>query len=171
MNNQNDTTRNKIKDIVEAGNLVSDEIVIEIVENFLGKVDASQAIIFDGLPRKVTQKDLFEEVVVKFKRTPMAVLIDISDEEALKRLGNRWMSKSTGKIYAGKEAALAEHEKEDVYQRTDDVPEAIKTRLENYHEETQPVIDWYREQGRMIEVSGVGGVEKVTEELIAKLKS
>lgn len=161
----------KIKGIVEAGNLVSDEVVIEIVENFMSKLNEEQAVIFDGLPRKLTQKDLFEEVMEKYGRAPVAVLIDITDEEALRRLGNRWMSKSTGKIYAGKEAALKECDEEDVYQRADDVPEAIKTRLENYHQETQPVIDWYSKQDRMITVSGEQDVEKVTEELMQKLNN
>ncbi len=160
----------KIKDIIEAGNLVPDEVVIEIVAHFLENTEADQAVIFDGLPRKVSQKDLFEEVVHKFGRNPLGVLIHISDEEALRRLGNRWMSKSTGKIFAGKEAALAECAEDDVYQRADDTPEAITTRLENYHKETQPVIDWYKGEGRMIEVSGEQGVEEVTDEL-AKLIS
>jgi len=137
----------------------------------MSKLNEEQAVIFDGLPRKLTQKDLFEEVMEKYGRAPVAVLIDITDEEALRRLGNRWMSKSTGKIYAGKEAALKECDEEDVYQRADDVPEAIKTRLENYHQETQPVIDWYSKQDRMITVSGEQDVEKVTEELMQKLNN
>lgn len=156
---------NKIKGIIEAGNLVPDQVVIEIVEDFLKRTDLTQAVIFDGLPRKMSQKDLFEKVVDQFGRKPTAILIQISDEEALKRLGNRWMSKSTGKIYAGKEAACAECGEEDVYQRADDTPEAIKTRLETYHIETQPVIDWYREEGRLLEVSGEREVEEVAVEL------
>ena len=159
----------KIKGIVEGGNLVPDEVVIEIVDNFVGKLAADEAVIFDGLPRKGSQKDLFEEVMQKYGRNPLAVLIHISDEEALKRLGNRWMSKSTGKIYAGKEAALAECPEDDVYQRADDTPEAIKTRLENYHQETQPVIDWYKDQGRMLEINGEQSGEEVTSELMEKL--
>lgn len=160
----------KIKDIVEAGNLVPDEVVIEIVENFLKNTDDDQAVIFDGLPRKVSQKDLFEEVMEKVGRKPVGVVVQISDEEALKRLGNRWMSKSTGKIYAGKEAALAECEEDDIYQRTDDTPEAIKTRLKNYHEETQPVIAWYLSEGRMEEVEGDQEVGKVYNAIIDQIR-
>jgi len=178
---ENSELGKKIKEIVEGGNLVSDEVVIEIVENYVKDVPAEpasasselrtgrQAIIFDGLPRKVSQKDLFEEVMEKYDRKPLAVMIHISDETALARLGNRWMSKSTGKIFAGKEAALAECAEEDVYQRSDDTPEAIKTRLANYHQETQPVIDWYTEEGRMVEVNGEQGLEEVTKELLEKL--
>ena len=160
---------NKVKGIIEAGHLVSDEVVIEIVENFLKNTTADQAVVFDGLPRKITQKDLFEEVVGRFERSPLAVLIHISDDLALQRLSNRWMSKATGKIFSSREAALAECSEEDVYQRADDKPEAIKTRLETYHRETQPVIDWYREQGRMVEVDGEKEVERVTENVIMYL--
>lgn len=159
----------KIKAIIDAGNLVSDEVVIEIVENFLNNTPADQAVIFDGIPRKVTQKDLFEEVVQAHGRNPLAVLIHLDDEVSVQRLSNRWMSRSTGKIYPNKEAGLAECEEGDLYQRDDDVPEAIRTRLANYHAETQPVIDWYAEQGRMVEVEGDQEVSEVTEALLAKL--
>jgi len=156
---------NKVKEIIEAGHLVPDEVVIEIVAHFLENTDASQAVIFDGLPRKTSQKDLFEEVVGKYGREPVAVLIQISDELALMRLGSRWMSKSTGKIFPSKEAALAECAEEDLYQRADDTPGAIKVRLETYHRDTKPVIDWYLEQERMVEVNGEQEVGAVTEEI------
>jgi len=118
------------------------EVVIEIVEAFLENTPADQAVIFDGLPRKVTQKDLFEEAVSKAEREPLAVLIHLDDEVSVQRLSNRWMSKATSKIYPSKEEALKHEEVDDLYQRADDVPDAIRTRLETYHRETQPVIDW-----------------------------
>ncbi len=161
----------KIKAIIEAGNLVSDEVVIEIVENYLNSVSPEDVIIFDGIPRKVTQKDLFEEVVKKFDREPLAVLIHLDDEESVTRLSNRWMSKATGKIYPSKEKGLEECSVEDLYQRADDVPEAIRTRLANYHAETQPVIDWYESDGRLISVEGNQSVEDVTQDLLVKLGS
>lgn len=160
----------KVKGIIEAGHLVSDEVVIEIVENFLKNTPSEQAVVFDGLPRKITQKDLFEEVVRRFERTPLAVLIHISDDLSLQRLSSRWMSKATGKIFSSREAALAECPEGDVYQRADDQPEAIKTRLETYHRETQPVIDWYREQGRMVEIAGDREVADVTRDLLEKVR-
>lgn len=151
----------KVKGIIEAGNLVSDEVVIEIVEHFLQKTSVDEAVIFDGIPRKVSQMILFEGVVAKAGRKPMGVLIGLSDEEALRRLGNRWMSRITGKTYAGKAAALLECAESDAYQRADDTPEAIAVRLKNYHEETQPVIDWYRKQGRLVEVDGEQSAHEV----------
>ena len=159
----------KIKGIVEEGNLVPDEVVIEIVDDFLKKTGSDQAVVFDGIPRKVSQKALFEKVMKKNGREPLAVLIHISDELALIRLDNRWMSKSTEKIFAGKEAALAECPENDVYQRADYTPKAIKTRLKNYHKETQPVIDWYEDQDRLVKVSGEQEVEGVTKELMERV--
>jgi adenylate kinase len=160
----------KVKEIIEAGHLVPDEVVIEIVAHFLENTDVSQTVIFDGLPRKISQKDLFEEVVGRFNRAPIAVLIHISDELALQRLGNRWMSKSTGKIYPSRDAALAECPESDVYQRADDTPEAIQVRLDTYHRETKPVIDWYKSEGRMVEVEGDRAVEAVTSDLLEKIR-
>ena len=156
----------KVKGIIEAGNLVSDEVVIEIVEAFLENTPADQAVIFDGLPRKMTQKDLFEEVVQKDGRSPIAVLIHLDDEVSVQRLSNRWMSKASGKIYPSQEEAMKHESADDLYQRADDVPEAIRTRLETYHRETQPVIEWYREQGRMVEVEGDQPMEEVTAALL-----
>lgn len=161
---------NKVKAIIEAGNLVPDEVVIEIVEDFLKRTDLRKAVVFDGLPRKVTQKDLFEQVVQAAGRKPLGVLIAATDELALKRLSGRHMSKKTNKIYPSKKAALKECSAEDVYQRSDDIPEAIKKRLENYHLETEPVINWYREQGRLVEVDGQKEAEEVTGEMMRKLR-
>jgi adenylate kinase len=161
---------NKVKGIIEAGNLVPDEVVIEIIEEFLKNKAPTQWVIFDGVPRKVTQKDLFEKVATAASRHPLGILIAISDELALKRLSGRHMSKKTGKIYPSKDLALEECPAEDVYQRSDDTPEAIRTRLKNYHEETEPVIAWYREQGRLVEVDGQGGAERVTEKIMTKIR-
>ncbi len=160
---------NKVKGIIEAGNLVPDSVVIEIVEEFLKRTPSEHAVIFDGIPRKITQKDLFEKVVEKFGRKPLGVLIQASDELALKRLSGRHMSKKTGKIYPSNEAALKECPPEDVYQRSDDTPDAIRTRLKNYHAETQSVIDWYRGEGRLVEVDGQKEAEEVLEELMQKI--
>lgn len=160
---------NKVKAIVEAGNLVPNEVVIEIVEDFLKRTDPKQAVIFDGVPRKVTQKDFFEQVVERFRRKPLGVLISVSDELALKRLSGRHMSKKTGKIYPSKEAALKECSPEDVYQRSDDTPEAIKKRLENYHLETEPVIRWYRGEERLVEVDGQKEAGEVMGEIVKLL--
>lgn len=160
----------KVKGIIEAGKLVPDSVVIEIVEDFLKRTPKSQAVIFDGLPRRLTQKDLFEAVMNKFGRSPTAVLISIPDELALKRLTNRWMSKS-GKIYPSRDLALIENPEETIYQRADDKEEAIKVRLKTYHEETKPVIEWYKSQGRMVEVNGEREAEKVTGALMEKIKN
>lgn len=161
---------NKVKAIIEAGNLVPDEVVIEIVEEFLKNIAPTQWVVFDGLPRKITQKDLFEQVVGAAGRKPLGVLIAATDELALKRLSGRHMSKKTGKIYPSKEAALKECSPEDVYQRSDDTPEAIQKRLENYHLETEPVISWYREQGRLVEVNGEKGADVVTDEVVKNVQ-
>jgi adenylate kinase len=156
----------EVKETIEGGNLVSDELVIEIVKDFLGNVSDDEHVIFDGLPRKEGQRGMLEEILVEMGRSPLGVMIHIDDELAVTRLSSRWMSQSTGKIYSSREAAVEDVGEEDAYQRADDTPDAIRTRLAAYHAETQPVIDWYRGEGRLVEVDGNQGLELVTEGLL-----
>jgi adenylate kinase len=159
----------QVKETIEGGNLVPDELVIEIVKDFLGNVSEEDHVIFDGLPRKIGQMNMLEEILVEMGRSPLGVMIQIDDELAVSRLSSRWMSKSTGRIYSSREDAVADVGEEDAYQRADDTPDAIRTRLAAYHAETQPVIDWYREQGRLVEVAGDGEVENVTRDLLSQI--
>ena len=151
----------KVKEIMEQGKLVPVEVIMEIVENFASKIDVSKGIVFDGIPRNEKQRELFEALMQKLNRSPRGVLIEIPQEEAIRRITNRWMSKTTGKIYMSRELALQECPEEDIYQRADDNEESIKVRLAAYREETVPVINWYREQVRLIVVDGTPPVEEV----------
>ena len=154
---------NKVKKITEAGQLVSIETIIEIIGNFIKKIPQNKGVVFDGIPRNNEQRVLFEELMNKLDKKPTALFIKISEEEAIHRITNRWMSKSTNKIYMSKDLALQECSRDDIYQRADDNEESIKVRINAYKKETIPVIDWYREQGRLIEVNGTPPIEEVAE--------
>ncbi len=153
----------KVKKITEAGQLVSIETIIEIIGNFIKKIPQNKGVVFDGIPRNNEQRVLFEELMNKLDKKPTALFIKISEEEAIHRITNRWMSKSTNKIYMSKDLALQECSRDDIYQRADDNEESIKVRINAYKKETIPVIDWYREQGRLIEVNGTPPIEEVAE--------
>lgn len=159
----------KVKSIIEAGNLVSDEVVIEIVRDFLHTIPATKRVIFDGIPRKEKQRAMLEELLFNEGRNTIGVLIHIPEEEAKRRLLSRWMSRKTGKIYPSREMALIECSPEDVYQRTDDNEQAIQVRIDNFKKETLPVIEWYRAQNRLVEIDGTKPVAGVTEELFSKV--
>jgi adenylate kinase len=152
----------EIKSCVDAGTLAPDELIMKMVREFI--ISAISGVIFDGLPRNEEQRKMFEDIMEELDRKPTGILIKISKEEAVRRAMNRWMSKSTGKIYMSKEAALADGcEEEDLYQRDDDKNQAtVEGRIGTYYEQTEPVIDWYREQDRLIEVDGMPPIEEVT---------
>jgi adenylate kinase len=153
----------KVKEIMERGDLVPVEVIMEIVESFVSKLPEGKGVVFDGIPRNEDQRALFEELMQKLGKAPIALLIEIPEEEAIRRITNRWMSKSTGRIYMSKELALEECSEDDIYQRADDNEESIRVRINAYKKETVPVINWYREQGRFIEVDGTPPIEEVTQ--------
>lgn len=152
----------KVKEIIEAGNLVPNEVVMEIVEDFMQKLPEGKAILFDGIPRKIEQAESLNALLDKYDRTYKAVLIKITEDIALKRLTTRQICSKCKKVFTAKytedtcDACGGE-----LMTRADDNPESIKTRLEAFRNETVPAIEMYRD--RLIEVNGEFGVEEVVE--------
>jgi adenylate kinase len=159
----------KVKEIIEAGHLVSNEVVMEIIENFMTNLEHGKNVLFDGLPRKMEQKESFDALMAKFGRNFMGLLINISKEEALRRLTTRRLCETCKSVYP------SSYENENcecggkLITRTDDNPESIKTRLDAYENETIPVINKYKEEEKMIDINGEQNIELVTEETFKKL--
>lgn len=130
----------KVKAIVDKGDLVPNEIVMEIIENFLDKVDAETPVLFDGLPRSMPQKETFDALLEKKERNPHGIFIDLSEEEAVKRM-----------LLRG---------------RADDNEEAIKNRIGNYRKETIPVIEEYEKDELLTRVNGIQSIEEVYEDIV-----
>ncbi len=151
----------KVKSIVEAGNLVPNEVVMEIVEDFMNKSGNGNPILFDGIPRKVTQAKSLNEVLDRHNREYKAVLLELSEESALKRLTTRRICKSCKAVYP---AAYTEKKCEcgdELITRSDDNPEAIRTRLKNFSEETVPAIEMYKD--KLITIDGEPTIDEVRE--------
>lgn len=162
---------NKIKSIVEAGKLVDTVVIMEVVENFLNQIDSNEAVLFDGIPRKLDQKIAFDEVMLKKGRDFIGVLIEISEDEAIKRLTSRRMCKSCKEIYpafyAQSQCEKCDGELE--IRKDDSNLEAIRNRLDAFRTETMPVIEMYKNQGKMIVINGEQPIENVTAEMLEKL--
>jgi len=163
----------KVKEITTMGKLVSNEIVMEIVANFLKDLGENESAIFDGIPRSESQRVSLEEEFEKVNRKPLAIYISLTREEALKRLLGRKTCASCGKIFGAKDDS-EKLEKcpacgGELKIRTDDTAEAIKTRLDVYEKETIPAIEKYREAERLIEIDGKQSVEEVTAEVCTEL--
>jgi adenylate kinase len=152
----------KVKEIIEAGNLVPNEVVMEIVEDFLGKLEPGKAVLFDGIPRKVEQAESLNALLEKHNRTYKAVLIKIDEDTALKRLTTRQICSKCKKVFTAdyKDPTCDKPGCDgELMTRSDDNPESIKTRLANFQEETVPAIEMYKD--RLIEINGEPTVDEV----------
>lgn len=157
----------KIKSIIEAGHLVSNEVVMEIVENFMKTRDHNSPIIFDGIPRKVEQANSLNVLLDKYARNYMGLLLDIKEETALRRLTTRRMCQACKTIFP---AAYKENICKcggELITRSDDNPEAIKTRLQAFKDETIPAIEIYKD--KLITINGEPDIEEVNLEAFSVL--
>ncbi|MBU1017832.1 nucleoside monophosphate kinase [Patescibacteria group bacterium] len=160
----------KIKGIVQAGNLVDDDTIMEVVKNFLSFLSGEKAVLFDGIPRTVAQSEKLLDLLAKYQRDAFAVLIKISEDEAIKRLTQRRVCEGCKGVYPPSyKADTCEHCGGQLVVRHDDNLESIQRRLENYKNETLPVINSFYERDRLIEVDGEQSIEKVTKEMFEKV--
>lgn len=160
----------KIKSIVTAGNLVDDDIIMEVVGQFIANIGQDQAILFDGIPRTVKQSEKLLSLLTANNRDAFAVLINISEEEAIKRLTQRRICKDCKGVYPPSyKAEECQHCGGELVMRQDDNIESIKTRLATYRAETVPVIEGFSGRDHLIEVDGEQSVEKVADEMIEKV--
>lgn len=130
-----------IKEVMNAGYLIPDDKTLEIVSEYLHRPEYARGYIIDGFPRTTTQADHFENGIDK------VIYLRVSDKEALRRIGLR---NSGGG-------------------RADETEEAIKRRIGLFHEHTEPVIEYYREKGKLCEVDGEKTIEEINDEIISAL--
>lgn len=169
----------KVKSIIEAGHLVPNEVVMEIIENFLKTVPRGQTIIFDGIPRSIDQANMFDALMKSHDRNYICSIITLSEESALKRLTSRKMcimpdgKKEPARFDEASGKWLLANGKEcpgKLETRKDDTPEAIKTRIETFKRETVPILEKYGTEGiRVIEIDGEPSVKEVTKKTLEKL--
>ncbi len=159
----------KVKSIIEAGHLVSDEVVMEIVENFMNNLETpNKGIIFDGIPRKIGQGEMLKDLLNKHQREYRAVILKISEETALKRLTTRRICEDCKAVYPGAyDKDTCEKCGGQLITRADDNAEAIKTRIEAFKKETIPAMELYN--SGLIEIDGEGNIEEVQKLAIEKL--
>lgn len=163
----------KAKAVMDAGDLVPDEVVLGIISERLGEDDAQDGFILDGFPR-TTQQSLDLEDLLDQMGTPLdtAVLMDVDFDILMKRLTGRRTCSLTGKllnIYFSSEEELKQCTRAggELVQREDDNEETIANRLDVYRENTEPLIDFYRERGKLVTIDAEGEIDAVYERLIA----
>ena len=157
----------KVKSIIEAGHLVSNEVVMEIVENFMNNLQENTPVLFDGIPRKIEQANSLNALLDKHNRTYTAVLINISKNTALSRLTTRRICKVCKSVYPADYKDAKCPSGHDLETRKDDNPEAIETRLNAFENETKPAIALY--QDKMITIDGephISEAQKLAEQAL-----
>ena len=165
----------KAKSLMDAGDLVPDDVVLGIISERLAEPDAQEGFILDGFPR-TTQQALDLEELLDQMGTPLdaAVLMDVDFDILMKRLTGRRTCSLTGKllnIHFSSQEELDEctNAGGELIQREDDNEETISNRLEVYRENTEPLIEYYRERGKLLTVDAEGPINEVYERMTAAL--
>ena len=160
------------KGYVENGNLVPDEIVIGIVRDYLKSEACANGFILDGFPRSIAQAEVLEQMGVNID----AVLsIDVSDDRIVARMSGRRVCKCGASYHIeykpSKVEGICDKCSSELYIRADDKAETVITRLHNYHAQTEPLLAFYNERGKLVRVEGQEEVEdttKLVREALAK---
>lgn len=164
----------KVKTIVETGQLVPNEVVMDIISSFMDQLSKGKDVLFDGIPRKIEQADSFNALMQKLGRNFMGILIDVSEDVAIKRLTLRRLCQNCKTVYpADYSKAVCQKCAGALITRNDDNPQSIKTRFKAFYQETTPVINRYKEQEKIIVMNGDRDIKSCQEEIftiIAKLK-
>ena len=163
---------NQAKSIMASGGLVPDELIISIVNERIKQGDCKNGFILDGFPRTTVQAEKLDEMV----KLDKAVYINAPDDVMLERITARETCPKCGASYnkislPSKKAGICDVCGEGLTQRKDDTLEAGKARLATFHEQSEPLVEYYNKQGILFEVDGMLGVEEISKAIIAELEA
>jgi adenylate kinase len=134
----------RVKPILDRGELVPDELMIDVIRERLSNDDVEDGFVLDGFPRTMVQAEALDRTLREIDKTPTIVLqLEVPEEECVARLLKRAQEEN----------------------RTDDTPEAIRRRLALYRQETEPLVEYYRAQGNLVGIHGDRPVDEVFEEI------
>jgi adenylate kinase len=165
------------KTYIDRGELVPDQVTIDMVRERFSRPDCAEGALLDGFPRTIPQAEGLDALLAdKGEELTAVPYIKVSPEVLLERLAGRWTCRECGAMY---HAAFSPAQKDGVcdkcggelYQRADDTPETQRHRIEVYFAQTAPLIEWYRDQSLLIEIYGEESIEQVGAELLAAIKA
>ena len=167
----------KAKSVMDAGGLVSDDLIINLVKERIAQADCANGFLFDGFPRTIPQAEALREAGVALDHV---VEIAVEDEEIVKRLSGRRVHPASGRVYhieynPPKVAGKDDISGEELVQREDDKEETVRHRLSVYHSQTKPLVNFYQQLSaaegtpKYSLVPGVGSVDEITAKVLAAL--
>lgn len=165
----------KAKEIMDAGQLVSDDIMIGLIRGLLKSERTRKGFILDGFPRTIPQAEALAKLLDELGLQLDAVVsMEIGDEEVVRRLSSRRTCRACGKIYSLAADSLKDPKKcpscgGELYQRDDDKPETVRSRLKVYAVSTTPVKDYYKRLGLLRTVDASGSVDRINSAILALL--
>ena len=160
----------EVLDITSRGDLVSNDIVMKIVEDFLSNLEEDTPVIFDGIPRSEVQRETLEALLEKKSRDFLALEIKLTNEEALQRLIIRASCNECGNNFGSEEDLCPKCGSEDVSRRNDDNPDAIMNRLKNFAEYTLPLLEEWKEAEKLVSVNGEQDIKDVSVDIFSALE-
>ena len=158
------------------GELVPDDVTVAMVKERLSRPDSKAGAILDGFPRTPAQAEALESMLHEFDGHVDSVpFITASDDILVNRLTGRWTCRASGHVFNAKTNPPKEDKKCDfdgseLYQRDDDKEETVKNRIQVYSNQTAPLISYYRDHGKLVEINGAQPIDRVTEDLLAAVK-
>ncbi len=167
----------KLKEIMASGQLVPDEIVVEIIQERLQNDDAADGFILDGFPRTVGQADALDHMLEKLgRRISHVILVDVPESLLLERLTGRRVCRACGDEYhvsfkPPRAEGVCDKCGGELYQRDDDREETIRKRLQEFHEKTAPLVDYYTRKGMLRRIDGTGEIEAIGARISSLLES
>jgi adenylate kinase len=164
------------KKIMDAGGLVSDDIIMGMVKDRIAQDDCKNGYLFDGFPRTIPQAEALKAAGVKLDAV---VEVDVPDAEIIKRMSGRRVHLASGRTYhvvfnppkvAGKDDSTGE----DLIQRDDDREDTVRARLKVYHDQTEPLVAFYGKEAaagsvKYVKINGIGKVEQIRDQIFAAL--
>jgi len=162
----------KAKSYMDQGALVPDSLTCDLVMDRIAKDDCKNGFVLDGFPRTIPQAEALTEALSKIDQSmDFAIDIEVNDADIIERMGGRRACLDCGATYhivniPPKKEGICDRCGKALVLRDDDKPETVKKRLDVYHEQTQPLIDYYKKQGILHEVDGMLGMQEVFDAII-----
>jgi len=176
-NIKNQTALGKLaQSYINKGELVPDNVTVAMIRDRLSRPDCGAGAILDGFPRTTAQADALAKTLAEFGGDVNHVPYITAPEAALiERLSGRWTCRASGHVFhqknnPPKKAGLCDFDGSELYQRDDDKSETVANRIQIYLKQTAPLIAYYRQRGKLIEIDGTQNIQEVARSLLSALK-